>query len=106
MAVGINTDKVHSLQIGLLDSIESLKAIKERYENCSIAITANIEGDGKSTIVNNLEKLKSQLTIVISNIDSYITDLNKIIDNYKDQDYEINQKIIRDVNKIVDMEGE
>lgn len=106
MAVGINTDKVHELQVNLLDAIESLKFIKERYENCSISISSNIEGTGKNIIVNDLDKIKSQLAIVISNIDSYITDLKKVVDSYKNQDYEINQQIIRDVNKIEKLGGE
>lgn len=106
MAVGINTDKVHSLQLNLLDSIESLKAIRERFENCSVAIAANIEGTGKMNISNDLNKMKAQFAIVISNLESFITDLNKIVDSYKNQDEEVRQQIIKDVEKIADMGGE
>lgn len=106
MATGISTDKVHSLQVSLLDSIESLKAICEKYDNCSISISSNIEGAGKTSIISDLEKMKNQLAIVISNFDSYITDLNKIVDSYINQDDEINQQIINDVKNIEVMEGD
>ncbi|MBR6948695.1 MAG: hypothetical protein IKH54_00740 [Bacilli bacterium] len=106
MAVGVNTDKVNSLKIYLLDSIESLKKIRERYESCQISILANIDGSGKSNISSDLNKLKSQLAIAISNIDTYIVDLNKIVDTYKNQDYEVSKQIIKDVDKVVDMRGE
>ena len=87
MATGVNVENVHTLQVSLLDSIESLKSLKEKYESCSIDILANIEGDGKTSIANHLDKIKKQLATTISNIDTYITDLNRIVDHAENQDF-------------------
>lgn len=106
MATGVNVENVHTLQVSLLDSIESLKALKEKYESCSIDILANIEGDGKTSIANHLDKIKKQLATTISNIDTYITDLNRIVDHAENQDFEIKQQIIRDVENIEVLKGE
>ncbi|MDO4996340.1 MAG: hypothetical protein Q4E69_04105 [Bacilli bacterium] len=106
MATGVSVEGVHTLQVSLLDSIESLKALKEKYENCSIDILANIEGEGKTSIANHLDKVKNQLAIAISNIDTYITDLNKIVDHAENQDLEIKRQIIRDVENIEALKGD
>ena len=106
MATGVNVEGVHTLQVSLLDSIESLKSLKEKYESCSIDILANIEGEGKTSIASHLDKVKDQLAVAISNIDTYITDLNKIVDNAESQDLEIKRQIIKDVENIEVLKGD
>ena len=100
MATGINTQKAQSLKVSLLDSIESLKTLSNRIDVCYQTLASNIEGDGKDPMLSKLDSIRAQMPIVISNVDSYITDINKVGIKYQEQDEEQASQIIADIEKI------
>lgn len=100
MSGGINEDKINILKVELLDCMENLNSISNRFDNCTESISSNIDGIGKNEIVSKLNEIKSQLPKVSSNISSYIDDLDKVISNYEKMDIEAANTLISNISKL------
>lgn len=100
MSTGINVEKANELKVSILDSVESLKKLSNRFESCYQIVEKNIDGYGKTSVVSDLRNVKYQLSIAISNVDSYISDINNVIRSYKRNDEMFGANIIRDIKKI------
>ena len=70
MAVGINDDKINQVKVDLLTYIETINAISERLDSCSLAISSCIDGNGKQEIEKKLNSIIRQMPRVSSNINS------------------------------------
>lgn len=106
MATGINVQKMNSLKVSLLDNIESINALYNRFENCCYNVGQNISGAGSATIIRLLKDIEGQFSIVASNINTYISDMNKVQQAYFEQEQELNSKITSDITIVESMKGD
>ncbi len=100
MGSGINVEKIDTLKIELLDCIESINSISNRLEMSANAIQNNLEGIGKTEILQKIGKIREQLPNVSGNISTYIDDLSKAVSNYERIDEEAATDLIRNIGKL------
>jgi len=100
MSSGINSSKVETLKIELLDYIESINAIVNRLDISIGDIQNNMDGIGKREIINKLNEVKGQLPNVKENIVTYIDDLDRAISIYKSVDYEVAATLMNNISKL------
>ena len=100
----INTDKVQILRRDFLDYLERLNKIFNDIEEEMNVIESNIEGEGKSEIVQKFMKIKEQFPKIKKNILSYADDLVLVVKSYEKQDIEMSRKIIKGIEKL-EIEG-
>lgn len=100
MSSGINSSKVETLKIELLDYIESINAIVNRLDISIGDIQNNMDGIGKREIINKLNEVKGQLPNVKENIVTYIDDLDRAISIYKSVDYEAAATLMNNISKL------
>lgn len=106
MAAGIDDQQFNDLKVLLLDYIEDINALVTRYEICYNKINQNFVGPGKDTIINLLNSIYEQFSIVKNNINSYITDMNFVQSSYETQDSELSNQVTSDINKLESMKGD
>lgn len=100
MTSGINEEKINALNVELLDAIEKLNTISNRLDVCIATIKSNIDGYGKDEILSKLSMIKQQLPNLSSNISTYIDDLSKAVNKYKDNDVELATTLITNISKL------
>ena len=100
MATGINTEKINSLKVDLLNYTESINTLATRLDNCRSDIQANLEGVGKSEFLGKLDSIIEELPKVNKNINSYIASLGKVVKSYEDQDQKLASDIKRNISKL------
>lgn len=100
MAAGINDEKINSLNVELLDAIEDLNSISNKLDICMETIKHNIDGYGKNEILSKLSTIKQQMPIVSSNISTYIDDLSKVVNRYRDSDEETATTLMNNIGKL------
>jgi uncharacterized protein YukE len=102
MATGINKDNMDRLKVDLLDCSESINGILNRLDNCKTVIQSNVEGASKDEIVQKLDSLNANISIIKGNVNTYINVLSRIEDIYSDQDYEVASNIVKNISKLED----
>ena len=106
MATGINSQAMNGLKVSLLDYIEAINALHKRFENCSYQLGHCISGPGSRTVAQLLREVDGQFSVVISNINSYISDLNKVQKEYIETDMQMSSRIISDITTLDKMKGD
>lgn len=100
MAAGINTSKITTLKVDLLDAIEAMNTVLNKLDVEKNIINSNIEGPGKSLMTQRLNSIYKQLGVVTKNINSYINDLSNIEKFYTSQDEELSSLVANDIEKL------
>ena len=100
MTVGINSEKMATLNIDLLDAIESINAISSKLDIEINIISNNFEGPGKDIIINKLNLINNDIGTVNKNIYSYINDLSNVKKVYAQQDVDLSTSILNNIEKI------
>lgn len=100
MATGIDTEKINNLKVDLLNYIESINALYSRLDNCRTSIQSNLDGVGKTEIINKLNSIIEQMPKINSNINSYINSLGAVVKSYERQDEQIASNINRNIGKL------
>lgn len=106
MATGIQTEKLNSTKINMLDYIEKLNELEGKLDDCAVAISSNVEGDISSSIAKKIENIKSQMKVVKENTNSYVDALNKVTTTYEEQDNELSSIIKSNIKKLDNIEEE
>ncbi len=96
----INEDKMEKLKLDLLDDIEKLNSIFNQMDTEMETIKQNLIGAGNAELTTKFELIKANYPIIKKNITNYATDIQKVIDSYRNQDQELNEKIISDIEKL------
>lgn len=100
MATGINESGATSLKLNIIESVEALNNLSNRLDSCYQGLSTCIEGYGRSEILSRLEKIKDQMPVVISNVDSYITDINNAIRGYRSIDEATKSQLNNSIEKL------
>ena len=100
MASGINVEKVNALKVELLNYIEQLNVLYNRLNDCSTTIQANMDGFNKAQIVNKLNSIIEQMPKATTNINTYISDLGKVVKSYQEQDEEEASTVVNNISKV------
>lgn len=100
MATGIKVDKIDSLKLEILDSIETVNKLVSRLNSCRTTIQANIEGAGATEIIGKLDFALAQISKVKANFNSYISSFGSVVRNYENQDTELASTVVKDIDKI------
>jgi len=100
MDAGINKEQLKKINVEMLEYIEQLKSVDNRLDNIKTSLKNNINGSGSNAIISKLSQIIEQLPIVTSNINIYITDINKVINMYESMDSELSTTIINDIEKL------
>lgn len=100
MATGINEQMINKLKVELLDCIESINSLYNRLDTCKSGIQSNYSGTGSDVIIAKLDSIMNQFPKVSSNINTYISDLSKVVKSFADQDVEIASDVIRNISKL------
>jgi hypothetical protein len=97
---GINVNKLHKLMMDLLGYIESINALEERLGTCKFNIQSNLNGAGKSEIMNKLNAIIEQIPNVNVNINNYISVLSNVLNSYEQQDNNLASDVINNINRL------
>lgn len=100
MPIGVNDDKIHSFKLELLDYTESINYLIDRLDNCKTSISNYINGAGKSEIISRMDGILYQMPVVKNNINNYISTLDKVLNVYVEQDYQISSQISNDIKNL------
>ena len=99
MTVGINSEKMATLSIDLLDAIESINAISSKLDIEINIISNNMCFKTQNDITfNNL--INNYIGTVNKNIYSYINDLSNVKKVYGQQDVDLSTSILNNIEKI------
>ena len=106
MATGIDVQKINALKVKLMDYIESINALSKRFENSYYIIDHNISGAGRTVIMSRLGSIREQIPVVVSNINSYITDLNTVQSAFENADQEFGSMVTNDIVQLDNLKGD
>lgn len=97
---GINTEKMTKARLEFLDVVESLNSIFNRLDIEVANIKSNWSGEGKQEFLAKYEEISKQFPILKRNVTTYSDDIGKVISSYEIQDYELSQKVIKNISKL------
>lgn len=106
MATGIQADKMNALKVQLLNYIERLNSIIDKYEDCKQTVTSNISGAGSSEIIGKMNYFGNQLPKVKKNIDTYMSTVGKVTTMYEEQDRNLAAKVTGNIAKVESLKEE
>lgn len=106
MATGIDVHALNDLKKQLLDYIEAINKLSKRFEDSCLVVDQNISGAGRILILNRLGLIQEQFPVVVANINSYISDLNRINNVYQEQDQALVSTVTDGIELLDHMKGE